>query len=157
MQGFSAQNLWRMRPFYESYRHEEKLSPLVREISWSNNQLIHSVTKKPFFVFIFKQNILLVFCAPYFEIFALARLFPHRAWCFHHRCPKPWVSLIWAAVVYSCLQLKPIRFSKPYRFLSDESLNNKRFRTAVASLPTTTHATISGQELYLLFSFAKIP
>lgn len=44
-QGFSVQNLWRMKQFYETYRHEEKLSPLVREISWSNNLLILSGTK----------------------------------------------------------------------------------------------------------------
>jgi len=44
-QGFSVQNLWRMKQFYEFYRHEEKLSPLVREISWSNNLLILSGTK----------------------------------------------------------------------------------------------------------------
>ena len=38
--GFSAQNLWRMKQFYETYHDNEKLSPLVREISWSNNLLI---------------------------------------------------------------------------------------------------------------------
>ena len=38
--GFSAQNLWRMKQFYETYRENEKLSPLVREITWSNNLLI---------------------------------------------------------------------------------------------------------------------
>lgn len=44
-QGFSSQNLWRMKQFHEAYRHNEKLSPLVREISWSNNLLILSGTK----------------------------------------------------------------------------------------------------------------
>lgn len=38
--GFSAQNIWRMKQFYETYRNSEKLSPLVREITWSNNLLI---------------------------------------------------------------------------------------------------------------------
>ena len=38
--GFSAQNLWRMKQFYETYRDNEKLSPLVREITWTNNLLI---------------------------------------------------------------------------------------------------------------------
>jgi len=33
--GFSAQNIWRMKQFYETYKGNEKLSPLVREISWS--------------------------------------------------------------------------------------------------------------------------
>jgi len=40
IRGFSPQNLWRMKQFYETYRENEKLSPLVREISWSNNLLI---------------------------------------------------------------------------------------------------------------------
>ena len=38
--GYSAANLWRMRNFYLSYRNSEKLAPLVREISWSNNIVI---------------------------------------------------------------------------------------------------------------------
>ena len=43
--GFSAQNIWRMKQFYETYRGNEKLSPLVREISWTNNLLILTVCK----------------------------------------------------------------------------------------------------------------
>lgn len=35
--GFSDKNLWRMKQFYEIYRDDEKLSPLVRELSWTNN------------------------------------------------------------------------------------------------------------------------
>lgn len=35
--GYSAANLWRMRNFYLTYCESEKLAPLVREISWSNN------------------------------------------------------------------------------------------------------------------------
>lgn len=38
--GYSAANLWRMRNFYLNYRDSEKLAPLVREISWSNNVVI---------------------------------------------------------------------------------------------------------------------
>ena len=46
LKGFSAQNLWRMKQFYETYRAaDEKLSPLVREISWTNNLIILSRTK----------------------------------------------------------------------------------------------------------------
>jgi len=33
--GFSAQNLWRMKQFYGTYKDDEKLSPLVRELSWT--------------------------------------------------------------------------------------------------------------------------
>ncbi len=40
IRGFSASNLWRMRCFYLCYREDEKLAPLVREISWSHNILI---------------------------------------------------------------------------------------------------------------------
>jgi predicted nuclease of restriction endonuclease-like (RecB) superfamily len=43
--GFSAQNLWRMKQFFETYQEDVKLSPLVREISWTNNLLILSGTK----------------------------------------------------------------------------------------------------------------
>ncbi len=43
--GFSAQNIWRMKQFYETYQGNEKLSPLVREIAWSNNLIIMSGCK----------------------------------------------------------------------------------------------------------------
>ncbi len=43
--GFSSQNIWRMKQFYETYKNNEKLSPLVREITWSNNLLIMSGCK----------------------------------------------------------------------------------------------------------------
>ena len=38
--GFSASNLWRMKAFFEAYRDQEKLAPLVREIGWSHNLVI---------------------------------------------------------------------------------------------------------------------
>ncbi|MDR0607053.1 MAG: DUF1016 N-terminal domain-containing protein [Candidatus Peribacteria bacterium] len=40
IRGFSPQNIWRMKQFYETYCQNEKLSTLSREISWSNNILI---------------------------------------------------------------------------------------------------------------------
>lgn len=43
--GFSAQNLWRMKQFYETYQAYPKLSALLREISWTNHTLIFSGTK----------------------------------------------------------------------------------------------------------------
>ena len=43
--GFSAQNLWRMKQFYEAYAENEKLSPLVREIGWTHNLYIFSKCK----------------------------------------------------------------------------------------------------------------
>ena len=40
IKGFSIGNLWRMRNFYVNYCGNEKLAPLVREISWVKNILI---------------------------------------------------------------------------------------------------------------------
>jgi predicted nuclease of restriction endonuclease-like (RecB) superfamily len=45
LRGFSDKNLWRMKQFYETYKDSPKLSPLVREISWTHNLLIFSKTK----------------------------------------------------------------------------------------------------------------
>lgn len=40
IQGFSAQNLWRMKQFYQTYNGNKKLSPMVREIGWTHNVVI---------------------------------------------------------------------------------------------------------------------
>lgn len=45
IKGFSAQNLWYMRQFYETYRDNEKLQPMVGEIGWAHNILIFSKCK----------------------------------------------------------------------------------------------------------------
>jgi predicted nuclease of restriction endonuclease-like (RecB) superfamily len=45
IKGFSPQNIWRMRQFYETYAGNDKLSPLVRETSWTNNVLIMMAAK----------------------------------------------------------------------------------------------------------------
>lgn len=42
IRGFSPQNIWRMKQFYETYRNNEKLSTLLREITWSHNLQIMS-------------------------------------------------------------------------------------------------------------------
>ncbi|TCD28165.1 DUF1016 domain-containing protein [Pedobacter psychrodurus] len=47
LKGFSDKNLWRMKQFYESYKDYPKLSPLVREISWSHNLAIFSRCGSP--------------------------------------------------------------------------------------------------------------
>lgn len=46
IRGFSAQNLWRMRQFYEAYRDQPILSPLVRELPWTHHMLILGQTKQ---------------------------------------------------------------------------------------------------------------
>jgi predicted nuclease of restriction endonuclease-like (RecB) superfamily len=38
--GFSPVNIWRMRTFYEAYAGNEVLSPLVKDVSWTNHILI---------------------------------------------------------------------------------------------------------------------
>ena len=45
LKGFSDKNLWRMKQFYETYKNDEKLSPLVREVSWTNNLIIFTRAK----------------------------------------------------------------------------------------------------------------
>ena len=45
IKGFSPQNIWRMKQFYETYQGNEKLSPLAREISWTNNIIILMAAK----------------------------------------------------------------------------------------------------------------
>jgi predicted nuclease of restriction endonuclease-like (RecB) superfamily len=45
LKGFSDKNLWRMKQFYETYHKNEKLSALLRELSWTNNLMILSSSK----------------------------------------------------------------------------------------------------------------
>lgn len=40
IKGFSVQNLWYMRQFYIAYQNNEKLQPLVGEISWAKHLVI---------------------------------------------------------------------------------------------------------------------
>jgi len=45
MRGFSPQNIWRMKQFYETYKDSQILSALLRELSWTNNLLVMSRAK----------------------------------------------------------------------------------------------------------------
>ncbi|HQP03762.1 MAG TPA: PDDEXK nuclease domain-containing protein [Bacteroidales bacterium] len=60
IKGFSDKNIWRMKQFYETYKDLPKLSPLVREISWTNNLLIFSrcktIEEMEFYLKIVKQE-----------------------------------------------------------------------------------------------------
>lgn len=60
IRGFSDKNLWRMKQFYETYKDSPKLSPMVREISWSHNMVIFSRCKtleeQEFYLKITKQE-----------------------------------------------------------------------------------------------------
>ena len=40
IKGYSDKNLWRMKQFYETYRENGKLSPLVRELPWTLSRKI---------------------------------------------------------------------------------------------------------------------
>src|SRR5579872_3182321 len=46
LRGFTRSNLLRMRQFYETYRGDEKVAPLVRQLSWTHNLLILSRAKR---------------------------------------------------------------------------------------------------------------
>ena len=45
IKGFTRRGLYRMKQFYETYADYENVSPLVTQISWTNNLLILSGTK----------------------------------------------------------------------------------------------------------------
>jgi predicted nuclease of restriction endonuclease-like (RecB) superfamily len=47
IKGFTRRSLFRMRQFYETYRREEKVAPLLRQLSWTHNLLILSRSKRP--------------------------------------------------------------------------------------------------------------
>jgi predicted nuclease of restriction endonuclease-like (RecB) superfamily len=47
LKGFSAQNIWRMRQFYDAYRESPILSTLLRELPWSAHLHILTRAKYP--------------------------------------------------------------------------------------------------------------
>jgi predicted nuclease of restriction endonuclease-like (RecB) superfamily len=47
IKGFARPNLFRMRQFYETYRGDTKVSPLVRQLPWTHNLLILMRCKRP--------------------------------------------------------------------------------------------------------------
>ncbi len=46
IKGFTRASLFRMRQFYETYRADKKVAPLVRQLSWTHNLLILSKSKR---------------------------------------------------------------------------------------------------------------
>jgi predicted nuclease of restriction endonuclease-like (RecB) superfamily len=46
LKGFTRPNLFRMRQFFEAYQHDEKVSPLVRQLPWTHNLIILSQCKR---------------------------------------------------------------------------------------------------------------
>jgi len=47
LRSFSRPNLFRMRQFYETYRGDEKVAPLVRQLPWTHHLIILSQTRLP--------------------------------------------------------------------------------------------------------------
>lgn len=47
LRGFSASNIWRMRQFFDTYGADSILAPLVRELPWTHNLIILSLSKQP--------------------------------------------------------------------------------------------------------------
>jgi predicted nuclease of restriction endonuclease-like (RecB) superfamily len=47
LRGFTRSNLFRMRQFYETYRDDKKVAPLVRQLPWSHNLIILGQSKRP--------------------------------------------------------------------------------------------------------------
>ena len=45
IKGFTRRGLYRMKQFYELYKDDEKVSPLVTQLSWTNHLLIMSACK----------------------------------------------------------------------------------------------------------------
>ena len=60
IKGFSDKNIWRMKQFYETYKDFPELSPVVRELSWTNNLLVFSrcktIEEKEFYLKQVKQE-----------------------------------------------------------------------------------------------------
>ena len=60
IKGFSDKNIWRMKQFYQTYKEFPKLSPVVREISWTHNMLIlsrcNSIEEREFYLKIVKKE-----------------------------------------------------------------------------------------------------
>jgi len=47
LRGFTRRNLFRMRQFYETYRGDEKVSALLRQLPWTHNLIILNQGKRP--------------------------------------------------------------------------------------------------------------
>ena len=54
LKGFNRAGIYRMKQFYETYKDNQIIAPLVRQISWSNNILIlgatNSIEEKEFYI-----------------------------------------------------------------------------------------------------------
>lgn len=58
MRGFNKRGIYRMKQFYETYKDYPFVSPLVTQISWTNNLIILSSTK----LYIFRKTKIIEKC-----------------------------------------------------------------------------------------------
>ena len=47
LRGFTRRNLFRMRQFYEAYRGDKKVTPLVTQLPWTHNLIVLTQSKRP--------------------------------------------------------------------------------------------------------------
>ncbi|MBG6078061.1 putative nuclease of restriction endonuclease-like (RecB) superfamily [Polaromonas sp. CG_9.11] len=47
LRGFTTRNLFRMRQFYDAYRGDEKVSPLLKQLPWTHNLIILNQSQRP--------------------------------------------------------------------------------------------------------------
>lgn len=47
LRGFTRRNLFRMRQFYDIYRDDKKVTPLVTQLPWTHNLIIMTQSKRP--------------------------------------------------------------------------------------------------------------
>jgi predicted nuclease of restriction endonuclease-like (RecB) superfamily len=47
LRGFTPRNLFRMRKFYETYCHDEKVTALLSQLPWTHNLIIFNQAKRP--------------------------------------------------------------------------------------------------------------
>jgi predicted nuclease of restriction endonuclease-like (RecB) superfamily len=47
LRGFTRASLFRMRQLYDTYRHQKKVAPLVRQLPWSHHLIILGQAKRP--------------------------------------------------------------------------------------------------------------
>ncbi len=60
LKGFNRRSIYRMKQFYETYKDDEIVSPLVTQLNWTNNLLIlsktHSKEKREFYIKLTMKN-----------------------------------------------------------------------------------------------------
>ena len=68
VKGFNRRGLYRMKQFYETYKDDEFVTPLVTQISWTNHLLIMSGSKtaeeRHFYMMLFAREHF-PFCLPH--------------------------------------------------------------------------------------------